>query len=108
MDYLPDRPIEAEQEDKFNRLPFASRIANTIAHRTDSSSLVVGIFGKWGEGKTSVLNLMKSALKHHDDVEVVPFNPWHFTSQEGQSVSTAGLNVVSDSIESVSVRPRRG
>jgi hypothetical protein len=82
MDYLPDRPIEAEQEDKFNRLPFASRIANTIAHRTDSSSLVVGIFGKWGEGKTSVLNLMKSALKHHDDVEVVPFNPWHFTSQE--------------------------
>ncbi len=82
MDYLPDRPIEAEQEDKFNRSPFASRIATTIAHRADSSSLVVGIFGKWGEGKTSVLNLMKSALKHHDDVEVVPFNPWHFTSQE--------------------------
>ncbi|MCZ2115713.1 MAG: AAA family ATPase [Burkholderiales bacterium] len=80
--FVSDDPISSLSQDRFNRAPFASRIADTIARRSDSSSLVVGVFGPWGDGKTSVLKMMEEALTNHDHVIVVRFNPWHFQSEE--------------------------
>ncbi len=80
--YATDRPIATEQEDRFGRAAFAKRIAETIAHLGDPSSLVVGIYGAWGEGKTSVLNLMAARLKDDAGVILLRFNPWLFESSE--------------------------
>lgn len=80
--YSADKPIERIKEDRFNRWPFAKRIAETLATRSDPASIVVGVYGVWGDGKTSVLNLMKIALKEHQNVIPVHFNPWYFGSQE--------------------------
>jgi len=80
--FLSDEPISGAVQDRFNRAPFASRIADTIARRPDPSSLVVGIFGPWGDGKTSVLKMMEEELQHHDHVVVLHFNPWHFQSED--------------------------
>ena len=60
--YSSDQPITSKQQDRFQRWPFAKRIADTIAKRTDPSSLVVGLFGPWGDGKTSTLRMMEEAL----------------------------------------------
>jgi predicted KAP-like P-loop ATPase len=80
--FVSDEPITGAAEDRFNRAPFAIRIADTIARRPDIASLVVGVFGPWGDGKTSVLKLMEEELKRHDNVVVLRFNPWHFQSEE--------------------------
>lgn len=80
--YLSDQPIYLRENDEFNRWPFARRIADTLATRTDSTSLVVGLYGAWGDGKTSVLRLMEQALQPYPDVVVVNFNPWLFGSEE--------------------------
>ncbi len=80
--YSSDRPITSKDEDKFNRWPFAERIADTIVRRTDTTSLVVGIYGIWGDGKTSVLNMMEDALKSSQGVILIRFNPWYFQSEE--------------------------
>lgn len=37
--FISDEPISGSVQDRFNRAPFAARIADTIAHRPDSSSL---------------------------------------------------------------------
>ena len=79
--YAADQPIRSRAEDRFNRWPFASRIADTLARRADPSSLVVGVYGVWGDGKTSVLRLMEEALEEPPNVVVVKFNPWHFDSE---------------------------
>jgi hypothetical protein len=60
--YFSDQPIRSITEDRFNRWGFAKRIADTLATRTDPASLVVGLFGPWGDGKTSTLHLMEAAL----------------------------------------------
>jgi predicted KAP-like P-loop ATPase len=80
--YSPDQPIQSKSQDRFNRWPFSERIASTIAGRQDPSSIVIGIYGAWGDGKSSVLAMMEEALAEHDDIVRVRFNPWYFKSEE--------------------------
>lgn len=80
--FLDDRPITGRSFDRFNRAPFASRLSQTLALRVDPSSIVVGLYGPWGDGKTSVLEMMGETLKEHPRVILVRFNPWHFQSQD--------------------------
>jgi hypothetical protein len=80
--YSSDQPIKSKGQDRFNRWPFAQRIAETFAGRADPSSLVIGIYGPWGDGKSSTLYLMEEALAQHSNVLRVRFNPWHFDSEE--------------------------
>lgn len=82
IQYCSDLPISAKREDRFNRWPFAKRIADTLAERADPSSLVVGLYGPWGDGKTSTLKLMEIAFSSYPQVVVVRFNPWYFRSEE--------------------------
>lgn len=80
--YSSDQPISLRRDDRFNRWPFAKRIADTLAGRRDPSSIVIGLYGPWGDGKTSTLHLMEEALADHPHVVVVRFNPWYYQSEE--------------------------
>ena len=75
-EYIPDSPLCDPQLDSFKRWPFAQRIAQTIASRQDTSSLVIGLYGAWGEGKSTVLNFLERELKNHQNVVCIRFNPW--------------------------------
>ena len=61
--YRTDAPISDPRLDVFDREPFAHRIADTIGERNDLSSIVVGIYGPWGDGKTTVLNFIRNRLR---------------------------------------------
>lgn len=39
------------------------------------------IYGPWGDGKTSIVNMMAEALAPDESVICVPFNPWHFEDE---------------------------
>ena len=58
---LQDIPIQKEEQDEFGRESLIENIAKSIidysksCHRCTS----IGIYGAWGEGKTSVLNLVR-------------------------------------------------
>lgn len=76
-----DQPIKTSRDDKFGRDQFARRIAEVIFNRTDSSSLIIGITAPWGEGKSSVLNMLKEHLET-SGISVLEFNPWRFPDEE--------------------------
>jgi hypothetical protein len=79
--YIPDTPLKDPKADLFRRWPFAKRVAHTISNRTDSGSIVVGIYGNWGEGKTTVLNFIETELLQNETNICVKFNPWLFSTE---------------------------
>jgi predicted KAP-like P-loop ATPase len=76
-----DAAVRTRAQDQFKRYPFAERIAQAIAGRSDSSSLVMSIYGEWGSGKSSVLNFIVAALADRPIIPMV-FNPWLFSGEE--------------------------
>jgi predicted KAP-like P-loop ATPase len=77
-----DNPILDPSLDKFNRYFFSKRIAEIIQSSSNSNSLVIGIYGAWGEGKTTVFNFVEMNLKNNEDIICVRFNPWFFRDEE--------------------------
>lgn len=51
----------------------------------DHQCVVYGIYGKWGEGKTSLMNFIKNKLLSQgktDNINIVEFNPWLVDNDE--------------------------
>jgi ABC-type cobalamin/Fe3+-siderophores transport system ATPase subunit len=62
-----------------NRLeqgPFVEEIVHIIHTAPLERRLRVGIYGTWGSGKTSVLNMLHERLQQHGHV-LVRFDPWY-------------------------------
>ena len=87
--FKSDQPIKSYKEDILGRSPFAQSLGNAILSykNKEKDSIVIGLFGAWGSGKTSIINM---ALEHIDfvskktDVEkpiVIKFNPWNYSDQ---------------------------
>lgn len=76
--YWHDDPISDPAEDRFQRNGFAAHCANLIhgAHRP-TSSVVYGLSGPWGSGKSSAIALLTQELtSNHREWRVVHFTPW--------------------------------
>ena len=106
FDLKEDTPIANTTLDLFGRSKIVDEIVKTIniKSKTDHSCFVIGIYAKWGEGKTSVLNLIEEKLlSQQDNIVISKFNPWFFKDQEsllfdffnsidGGNISEAFLN----------------
>ncbi len=79
--YISDAAVEDPNDDKFDRKAFAKRIAETVSSKIDPSSMVIGIHGPWGDGKTTVLNFVEKSLREYESVISFKFNPWRFEDE---------------------------
>lgn len=74
-----DRALAGDGEDKLGFGPTAECLAQALAAGTSSGGLVVGVTGRWGSGKSSLLNLTQAAIRRGDLAarpHVVEFQPW--------------------------------
>ncbi len=73
-----DRPIESSDQDRFGFAPLAERVADALTTQAAGKGFVLGIEGKWGSGKSSLLALVVAKLKamNLSKVAVVEFRPW--------------------------------
>jgi len=94
---VTDHPIERGVEDELGRLPFAQAIARTIQQYEDGG-FNFAVSGKWGEGKSSVLNLVGELLASQD-VKAIEFSPWKY-SQEPLSVKRMFLRTLKRELDS--------
>lgn len=81
-----DDPIKTIDEDRFRRAPVAQRAARLIAeNHSPESSVVYGLEGPWGSGKSSVIALITTYLSEAQgrQWQVVTFTPWATSGTEG-------------------------
>jgi predicted KAP-like P-loop ATPase len=86
--FQPDQPIKSCKEDILRRHKFAQSLGDAVLSYKEKDSIVVGLFGAWGSGKTSIINM---ALEHIDFIAkskideekpiVIRFNPWNYSDQ---------------------------
>lgn len=78
---LGDNPIRDPKEDVLGRNDVAESFVRHVLELDVSEGAVVGVFGPWGSGKTSFINLAKAKFKANGN-PVFDFNPWMFSGTE--------------------------
>lgn len=80
-----DTPLSEIKDDAFHREPIVNTVVKVINNlcTQNENCFNIGIFGKWGEGKTTVLNFIKQKLLNQkDNIIIAEFNPWFFKDDE--------------------------
>ena len=76
-----DNPIRDPEADVLGRLKTARSFAQQVLLLDASEGVAVGVFGPWGSGKTSFINLARKEFKQ-EEIPVLDFNPWMFSGAE--------------------------
>lgn len=84
--FISDQPIQSSSQDIIGRKYFAHSVAETIISYETTNELVLGLFGEWGSGKTSLLNLTTERIEElsreaENKPIIIKFNPWNFSEQ---------------------------
>lgn len=84
--FNPDVPIKTIEEEKkygLGRYKFAQFLGEGILSYKETESLVIGICGEWGSGKTSIVNMALDYIhlsrKDNEKPFIMKFNPWNFS-----------------------------
>lgn len=79
-----DLPIQKCEQDLLGRDTFSKMVADVIVSYESEESLVVGILGSWGDGKSSTINMIVEKIEGNKEKQnyiVVRFSPWNYSSQ---------------------------
>lgn len=76
-----DNAIKTRKADRLGRAGFADQLATALLGETADEGLVAALVGPWGQGKSSVLNMVKEQLEDTHSRTVLMFNPWMFAGQ---------------------------
>ena len=84
MTYSSDKPISKISEDLLGRAPFSFQLAKAINNYNENSGLVIGIYGGWGTGKTSIINMIENEILNFEDDKTIfiRFTPWNYSDKD--------------------------
>lgn len=87
MNYSTDRPIDTCEQDLLGRASFSKQLGRAIYDYNGKDGLVIGLYGKWGSGKTSVINMavneMITLAKQENNMPLVmKFAPWNYSDKD--------------------------
>lgn len=81
----PDAPLTDPNLDRLGYAPFAKQMAHVIGNMAPTEGVVLGLYGPWGSGKTTVINFIRAYLRElpeFDQPVFFEFNPWLFAGRE--------------------------
>ena len=81
-----DQPIDKKEFDCLNRTEFSKKLAKAVLSYTKSDNFAISLCGKWGSGKTSIINMvieeidnLSKNLKEEEKPIIIKFNPWNYS-----------------------------
>lgn len=85
MKYFTDKPIENNSDDLLGRASFSERVGETIYNFDAEDGLVIGLYGSWGSGKTSVVNMIVNHIEEKSTDNkplIIKFEPWNYLDSD--------------------------
>lgn len=76
-----DRPLRADERDSLRLGEVAHALSRFIRNDATEAPLTIAITGRWGSGKSSLMNLLRADLEKHG-YPIVAFNAWHHQKEE--------------------------
>jgi predicted KAP-like P-loop ATPase len=95
-----DLPIHDWTEDRLSRTVFVREIANLVLK---DKAPVVAVVGSFGEGKSSVLNLLEKTLAPRNDLIVASFSSW--LPGDERVLAASLFRTISEGVESSYIVP---
>ncbi|MFQ3676132.1 MAG: P-loop NTPase fold protein [Endomicrobiia bacterium] len=87
--FQADQPITKCSEDKLGRISFVESLAQAILSYKSDECVVLGLFGSWGTGKTSLINMCLECIdkivvsyQENERPIIIKFNPWNYSGQQ--------------------------
>lgn len=76
-----DEAISTLEYDELSRESFVKSMKKRIQSYKGETSVVYGLYGEWGEGKTSILNCLEHELTN-SNIFVIRFDPWFYQDEK--------------------------
>ena len=120
--FYSDKPVVSNVDDQLGRGGFAKLLAQALINLNSTDTFSVGLYGKWGSGKTSLVNMMLNEIEEQqrsiceeNRFIIVHFEPWNFSdanqllsqffirlSNEFRSKGDKNLSKIGDALETYS------
>ena len=88
---------DSETELDYLDFDYLIETVSNIIKNDDLLPSTIGVYGDWGSGKSSLINMSIASLKDNKDTECIYFNGWLFEDYE--DAKTALLGNILDTIE---------
>ena len=90
---VSDQPLEFPRQDVLKRGYIYRGLASFLSNENTEPPLTIAIIGDWGQGKSSLMRLLRTEMMRHS-TSAVWFNAWHH--QKEQHLFAALLRAVRD------------
>ena len=76
-----DRPLGERDEDRLTRGAYVRTIASLLRGAIRNEPQYIGLYGRWGEGKTSILSLLQKEVRY-EGFAFVCFRLWEYADRK--------------------------
>lgn len=76
-----DRPLEEGDVDRLSRNAYVKTIASLLRGAIRDEPQYIGLYGRWGEGKTSILSLLRKEVRY-EGFAFVDFRLWEYADRK--------------------------
>lgn len=74
--YHSDQPINDRNKDEYNRSIFVDDFIKILTDFEDKENYIIGLYAKWGRGKTSTVNMILDSLKNKEQFCEIYLSAW--------------------------------
>lgn len=79
---LDDEEIDREENDLIGFNNFITSISLYLERNAPKQKFTIGLIGKWGTGKSSIINLLQKKLEKNTNVKLIKFEPWLYENEK--------------------------
>ncbi len=97
---IEDLPIDIHDDDFLDQKDLLKEITNILINDKYDKSFSIGLIGPWGNGKSSVINLVKKEIEENENkkgVITIDFSP--FLNHNEEDIISDFFNLLSDNLK---------